>query len=913
MKLRSKNLNWLAGRPVVILGNETAKKLNVHVDERIAIRYKSKKIYAVVDIFPDLVKVGEIGLSNEIGAMLQNKSGEEMDIGTAEMFAGARIVRKKMAGETLSKDEIRLLVSEISNNNLTEAEIAYFVAAEKIRGLSHREIIELTEAMIKTGKKLDFGNKIVADKHCLPFDTPVVIKENNKIFFSEIGDLVEKNIMNKKKDIKVLSWDDKYKVGFVSIEDYFKVKSPKNLRKITLRGNRAISLTEDHSIFILRDGGVLNLPSKDIQKGDYVLVPRGMNHKIESKEIKLIFSKLLKKNKEISKEIQMSNELMRFLGYYVSGGSKNYQGVFLNFGSHEKELIEDARKCIKKVFGVEPTTTFPHKTAIRLCIYSQELSKVFSIFGCGECALDKTIPDFMYSLGRELQLEFLKALFDGDGYTRRGHEAVYVTVSKNLASQLCYLLSFLGISTSTSICKEGVRDFPTGEHSCSKAYYVYTQAREICGGRERTNVSFLNLLPIKEIGEVDKLQIGWVKRKALKNQKYITFGKLNELREVIKSETIRKLIDSDLAVLEVKNNEIISASSEFVYDIKTENGRFIAGFAPICIHNCIGGIAGNRTTPIVVAICAAAGLTMPKSSSRAITSAAGTADTIETIANVELSLEEIKEVVKKTNACLVWGGSLGLAPSDDKIIHIERVLNLDVEPQLLASILSKKIAAGSNRILIDIPYGSGKMQTKTQAKALGRKFKSIAKHFHVKVKPIYTLGIEPIGNGIGPVLEMKDVLSVLKNDVDCPKDLKEKSILLAAKLMSICGMYFTKSRARRILESGLAYRKFREIINTQNKSNDFDKVVSKLRLAKYQKIIYAEKTGKIIEIHNSKINSICRVLGTPETASAGIYLHRHLGSVERGQKLMTIYSESEQRLDDALKFIKEFQPIKIKA
>lgn len=492
MKLKSKNLNWLAGRPVAILGNETAKRLNVHVDERISIRYKSKKIYAVVDIFPDLVRVGEIGLSNEIGAMLQNKSGEDMDIGTAEMFAGARIVRKKMAGEVLSKDEIKLLVSEISNNNLTEAEIAYFVAAEKIRGLSHREIIELTEAMIKTGKKLDFGNKIVADKHC------------------------------------------------------------------------------------------------------------------------------------------------------------------------------------------------------------------------------------------------------------------------------------------------------------------------------------------------------------------------------------------------------------------------------------IGGIAGNRTTPIVVSICAAAGLTMPKSSSRAITSAAGTADTIETIANVELSLEEIKDVVKKTNACLVWGGSLGLAPSDDKIIHIERVLNLDVEPQLLASILSKKIAAGSNRILIDIPYGSGKMQTKSQAKSLGKKFKSIAKYFHVKVKPIYTPGIEPIGNGIGPVLEMKDVLSVLKNDVDCPKDLKEKSILLAAKLMSICGMYFTKSKARKILESGFAYKKFREIINAQNKSNDFDKRVSKLKLAKYQKIIYAEKTGKITEIHNSKINSICRVLGTPETASAGIYLHKHLGNVERGQKLMTIYSESEQRLEDALKFIKEFQPIKIK-
>jgi thymidine phosphorylase len=75
--------------------------------------------------------------------------------------------------------------------------------------------------------------------------------------------------------------------------------------------------------------------------------------------------------------------------------------------------------------------------------------------------------------------------------------------------------------------------------------------------------------------------------------------------------------------------------------------------------HCIGGIAGNRTTPIVVAICACAGLTIPKTSSRAITSASGTADVIETISNVELSLDKIKDVVKKTGACLAWGGSLG--------------------------------------------------------------------------------------------------------------------------------------------------------------------------------------------------------------------------------------------------------------
>lgn len=492
MKLRIKNLNWLAGRPVAILNERTAKKLNVFVNDRVEIR-NSKKVYAIVDIFPKLIKNGEIGLSKELSDVLQSKSKSLVRVNTSELSDATHLIQKKVAGKKLSSEEITYLISEIVQNNLTEAEIAYFTAAEKLNGMSMNETIDLTRAMVKTGVKLKFTGKYIADKHC------------------------------------------------------------------------------------------------------------------------------------------------------------------------------------------------------------------------------------------------------------------------------------------------------------------------------------------------------------------------------------------------------------------------------------IGGIAGNRTTPLVVAICAAAGLTLPKTSSRAITSASGTADVMETISNVELSVDEIKSVVKSTGACLAWGGSLGLAPSDDKIIRVERLLNLDIEPQLLASILSKKVAAGSKYILIDIPYGKGsKITSLKKAEALGKKFKLIGKSFNLKLKVVYTIGSQPIGNGFGPALEMLDVISILQNNSNQPKDLREKSLFLSSRLMELCNIKNARKKAEEILSSGQAYKKFKEIINAQNGKNNFDKKVKDLHLAKYKKIIKAKKTGKITEISNKGINSLCRTLGTPETISAGTYLHKHVGKIKKEEPLITLYSESKTKLKEAIKYLKEFKPIKIK-
>jgi putative thymidine phosphorylase len=324
----------------------------------------------------------------------------------------------------------------------------------------------------------------------------------------------------------------------------------------------------------------------------------------------------------------------------------------------------------------------------------------------------------------------------------------------------------------------------------------------------------------------------------------------------------------------------------------------------------IGGIAGNRTTPIVVPICAAAGIIMPKTSSRAITSAAGTADVIEVISEVNFPAKELKKIVKKTGACMAWGGSLGLAPADDKLIKVERLLDVDPEAQLIASILAKKLAVGSKHVLIDIPYGKHTKVTKAEAIKLEKKFLQIGKHFGLKIKTVLTDGSQPIGNGIGPILEILDILKVLKRD-NPPKDLEGKSIFLAGIILEMLGKARKgegKNLAMEILNSGAAFKKFNEIINAQGRKK------IKLKLAKYCKNITAEKGGKIRGINNFAINSLAKLLGSPIDKSAGIYLYKHKNDkIAKGEKFMSLYSESKAKLNSAIDFYNSSKPVEIKS
>jgi AMP phosphorylase len=388
--------------------------------------------------------------------------------------------------------------------------------------------------------------------------------------------------------------------------------------------------------------------------------------------------------------------------------------------------------------------------------------------------------------------------------------------------------------------------------------------------------------------------------------------KEEEVKKIISDITKNALTEPEIAYFVSSIYRCGMSIKEVEYLIKAivSTGKKLKLKGKVADKHCIGGVAGNKTTPIVVSICSSTGLVMPKTSSRAITSATGTADVIEAVAEVGFSIPEIYKIIKKTKACIVWGGALGLAPADDKIIQIEGLLNLDPEPQLLASILSKKLSVDSKYIIIDIPYGKSAKVSKAKAVHLKGRFEKLAKDFGLTLKCILTDGSQPIGNGVGPILEIRDILAILKQESPRPLDLEKKSLMLSGLLLELTGKAKKGNgigMARKILQSGKAFKKFQQIIKAQ-KGN-----FKNLKPGPISKEITAGKNGKIIEIDNKKINFLARLLGCPTDKSSGIYLHKHVNNkIKSKEIILTFYSESDDKLKEALKFYKKIKPIKIK-
>lgn len=312
--------------------------------------------------------------------------------------------------------------------------------------------------------------------------------------------------------------------------------------------------------------------------------------------------------------------------------------------------------------------------------------------------------------------------------------------------------------------------------------------------------------------------------------------------------------------------------------------------------HCIGGVPGNRTTLLVVPIVTSLGYRMPKTSSRAITSPSGTADTMEVLANVVNDAPKLKKIAEKVGGFITWGGGVDLAAADDKLIRVRYPLKLDPQGMLLASIMAKKYSVSANNVIIDIPIGrQGKVKTMKEASKLKARFLAIAKKLKMRMKVVVTSADQPIGNGIGPVLECLDVIKVLKNEADAPRDLKEKAIMLASELLHLTGKYKSKTAAEKIarqaLESGSAYKQFNRIIKAQGKK--------KMKKVGTHKInVFAEKTGTITSIKNKLIATISRAAGAPSNPGAGVYVHKKLkDKVKKGDLLFTVYLENQVRIN----------------
>jgi thymidine phosphorylase len=303
---------------------------------------------------------------------------------------------------------------------------------------------------------------------------------------------------------------------------------------------------------------------------------------------------------------------------------------------------------------------------------------------------------------------------------------------------------------------------------------------------------------------------------------------------------------------------------------------------------------------LVVPIVAACGLRIPKTSSRAITSPAGTADAMETVAPVDLDVAAIRRVVERTGACIVWGGAVRLSPADDILIRVERPLDLDSQGQLVASVLSKKIAAGSTHVLVDVPVGpTAKVRSAAAAGELAHQLEQVGGALGLQVRVLQTDGLAPVGRGIGPALEARDVLAVLRNESAGPADLARRALLLAGELLEFGGAAPPGSgtaRAADVLANGEAWRKFREICEAQGGFREPSQAPHRLPVT-------ARRSGAVVAIDNRRLARIAKLAGAPQAPCAGLELHVRCGDfVERGQPLFTLHAESPGELAYAFEY-----------
>ena len=328
-------------------------------------------------------------------------------------------------------------------------------------------------------------------------------------------------------------------------------------------------------------------------------------------------------------------------------------------------------------------------------------------------------------------------------------------------------------------------------------------------------------------------------------------------------------------------------------------GARLAWTSPLVVDkHCIGGIPGNRTSMIVVPIVAAHGLIIPKTSSRAITSPSGTADTMEVLANVDISAERMQEIVARENAVLAWGGRVNLSPADDILISVERPLRIDTFEQMVASILSKKLATGSTHLVIDIPVGpTAKVRDQDAAVRLRKLFEYVAGKVGIFVDVVLTDGSQPIGRGIGPVLEARDVMAVLRNETDAPADLRDRAVMLAGRVLDFDPKLRGgrgHARAAELLASGAALAAIERLIAAQGAQP----VQAEAGALTHE--ILAPGDGTVAAIDCHLIARIARLAGAPMEKGAGIDLLCKVGdAIGTGQPLYRIHATSRTGLDFA--------------
>lgn len=397
--------------------------------------------------------------------------------------------------------------------------------------------------------------------------------------------------------------------------------------------------------------------------------------------------------------------------------------------------------------------------------------------------------------------------------------------------------------------------------------------------------------------------------------KKLTYREIYTLMEEISHERLSDILTTYFVAASFKKGFSIH-ELYFLTKAMVETGAKLRFKGIVADKHSTGGVAGTRTTMIIVPIIAAAGFKIPKTSSRAITSPAGTADVMEVLAKVTFQPRQIEKIVNEIGGCIVWGGHLGIAPADDVIIRIEEPLSFESYDKIIVSIMAKKVAVSANHLVLDLPVGKTmKIRHFSDGERVARKFQQLGKKFRMNVVVDINETLEPAGRGVGCILEALDVLQVLEQKSERPLRLEAKALRLAGKLLQIC---FEDARinkngedeARRILEGGEALKKFREIVRWQKGDDQIssDNLTMKAR----QHEVRSKKSGKIKEINNYNLNIVAKILGAPMDKNAGVYLLKKLDeSVGKNEPILYFYAKDRYRIKEAETTVQEFPIYKI--
>ncbi len=388
----------------------------------------------------------------------------------------------------------------------------------------------------------------------------------------------------------------------------------------------------------------------------------------------------------------------------------------------------------------------------------------------------------------------------------------------------------------------------------------------------------------------------------------------DEIYTIINDVVSGKLTEVEIAafLLSQMFHGMSMSEIEYLTRAMVETGEVINFERVVYDKHSLGGVPGNKVSLLIVPIVAAAGLFIPKTSSKAITSPSGTADTMSVLAPVEFTVDELKEVALKAGGCIVWGGSLNLAPADDIFINVERKLRIDPESQMLASIMAKKLAVKANYLVIDIPTGPGtKAPTVKDGRRLAHLFVELGERLDMQVQCGITYGGQPIGHSVGPALEAKEALKALHGDG--PTSLLEKSTALAGLLLEMGGVAHRghgKELAYKILNSGKALKKMREIIEAQG--GDPSVKPEDIPIGEHVIEIRAPCDGYVTHVSNSAITAIARAAGAPKEKGAGVVTPFKRGhKVNKGDVIMVIHAERATKLQQAYSLAQKLKPITI--